>query len=334
MSIDNQEQLKKLAKIFQPDNIITSKEIEEVLIGMISVMNSFKKDNEVLTAETKQIANELLNKVVEESNKLSSNVSNETKQIRKDIESKLKQAQEFLNKVKAIKATPGQDGLDGAPADEEKIVAEVLSKLPKYKETILDDAGQIRNKLETLKEEERLDASAIKNLPEFIGKVPNGGGWRNLFQLHDTSIGVPTNNQVLTYDSTLGKWKNATNSGIGTVTSITFVIDGGGSVITTGIKGDLEITFGCVINQVTLLSDQSGSIVVDIWKDTYANYAPTVADTITASAIPTITTNIKSQDATLTGWTTTINAGDILRFNVNSVTSITRLTLSLKVTKT
>lgn len=118
------------------------------------------------------------------------------------------------------------------------------------------------------------------------------------------------------------------------IASITFIIDGGGSAITTGVKGDLEIPFACVIQQATLLADQSGSIVIDIWKDTYANYPPTVADTITASAKPTISSATKSQDATLTGWTTSIAAGDTLRFNVDSATTITRVTLSLKVRKT
>ena len=116
--------------------------------------------------------------------------------------------------------------------------------------------------------------------------------------------------------------------------TLTFIIDGGGSAITTGIKGDLEIPFGCTIQQVTLLANQSGSIVVDIWKDTYPNFPPTDADSITASAPPTITSATKNQDSTLTGWTTAISAGDILRFNVDSVTSIQRLTLSLKVTTT
>lgn len=115
---------------------------------------------------------------------------------------------------------------------------------------------------------------------------------------------------------------------------ISFVIDGGGAAITTGIKGDLEIPFACTINRATLLADQSGSIVVDIWKDTYANYPPTVADTITASAKPTISAATKSQDSTLTGWTTSIAAGDTLRFNVDSITTCTRVLVSLKVTKT
>lgn len=115
---------------------------------------------------------------------------------------------------------------------------------------------------------------------------------------------------------------------------ITLIIDGGGTTITTGIKGDIEIPFNCTIQRVTLLGDQTGSAVVDIWKDVYSSFPPVVGDSITASAKPTITTATKSQDSTLTGWTKTITAGDILRFNVDSASSIQRLTVSLKVTKT
>jgi len=118
------------------------------------------------------------------------------------------------------------------------------------------------------------------------------------------------------------------------VITLTFIIDGGGSAITTGQKGHLEIPFACTITRVTLLADQSGSIVIDIWKDTCANFPPTVADTITASAKPTLSSAQKSQDSTLTGWTTAIAAGDILAFNVDSVATCERVTLSLKCTKT
>jgi hypothetical protein len=120
---------------------------------------------------------------------------------------------------------------------------------------------------------------------------------------------------------------------VGTKT-ITAIIDGGGSAITTGIKGELEIPFACTIQRVTMLADQTGSIVIDIWRDTYANYPPDNADSITASAPPTISSAVKSQDSTLTGWTTTIAADSILRFNVDSVSAITRVTLSIEVVLT
>lgn len=111
---------------------------------------------------------------------------------------------------------------------------------------------------------------------------------------------------------------------------LTFIIDGGGAAITTGIKGDLEIPFAMTITGWTALADQSGSIVVDIWKDTYANFPPTVADTITASDKPTISTATKGQDLAPTGWTTAVTAGDILRFNVDSITTCQRVTLAVR----
>ena len=108
-------------------------------------------------------------------------------------------------------------------------------------------------------------------------------------------------------------------------------MDGGGEVLTTGIQGDIQLDSAFTITEVTVLGDQVGSIVIDIWKDSYANFPPTVADTITASAKPTLSSAIKSVDSTLTGWTVAIAAGDILRFNIDSVSTLTRVTLKLKV---
>jgi len=119
--------------------------------------------------------------------------------------------------------------------------------------------------------------------------------------------------------------------------TITFIIDGGGSAITPGQKGHLEIPFACTLTAWTLVADQAGAIVIDVWKDTYANFPPTDADAMPgAGKEPTIAaTNQKAQDTDISDWTTVaIAAGDILAFNVDSCTTITRVTLSLKATKT
>jgi hypothetical protein len=116
--------------------------------------------------------------------------------------------------------------------------------------------------------------------------------------------------------------------------TLNVVIDGGGSAITTGVKGDVVVDFPCTIEQWTILPDQSGSIVIDIWKDTYGNYPPVVGDSITASAKPTLTSTTKAQSGVLTGWTTSVVAGDTLRFNVDSITTVTRVTLALRLKRT
>jgi hypothetical protein len=149
---------------------------------------------------------------------------------------------------------------------------------------------------------------------------------------------TPNVNQVYTATSGISyKWNGS--SWINTVAYrsgdgvLIYVIDGGGSTITTGVKGDLSIPFGCSIVDWTLLGDTTGSIVIDLWKDTYANYPPTVADTITAAAKPTIASATKETNSTLTGWTTACAAGDTIRINVDSVSSFTRVTLIMKIVK-
>lgn len=116
--------------------------------------------------------------------------------------------------------------------------------------------------------------------------------------------------------------------------SLSFVIDGGGEVITTGVKGDLEVPFDCEITSATLLADVSGSVKIDIWKDTYTNFPPLDGDTITGGNEPEISGATKDQDGTLTNWTKSLSAGDILRFYVDSCATITRVTLALRVDRT
>jgi hypothetical protein len=84
-----------------------------------------------------------------------------------------------------------------------------------------------------------------------------------------------------------------------------------------------------------MFADQTGNIVMDIWKDSYGNFPPTVADSICGPASkPTITAGVKYTDSTLAGWTKAIAAGDILAFNIDSASAVTRVTITLNVTRT
>lgn len=112
------------------------------------------------------------------------------------------------------------------------------------------------------------------------------------------------------------------------------VLENGGSVLATGVYADIECPFDGTITSYTLLADQTGSLVVDLWKNTYANFPPTVADTITASAKPTLSSAVKATNSTLTGWTKTFTAGDVIRINIDSASTIIRATLSLRVQST
>lgn len=116
--------------------------------------------------------------------------------------------------------------------------------------------------------------------------------------------------------------------------SINMVIGNGLAVITSGSCGYIEVAFAGLITSVELLADTSGSCVIDIWKDTYANYPPTDADSITSATPPSLVGAAKSTNSTLTNWTKTIAAGDILGFNVDSCNTIKQVTLCIRGTKT
>lgn len=113
----------------------------------------------------------------------------------------------------------------------------------------------------------------------------------------------------------------------------TFFFSGGGSEIPDDTKLWVEVPFKCDIDRVTLLADQSGDIQIDLWVEVYANYPPTVANTITAAAVPAISADTDSQDSTLTGWTPAISAGAIMVGNVDSCTTITACACALKVSR-
>jgi hypothetical protein len=127
--------------------------------------------------------------------------------------------------------------------------------------------------------------------------------------------------------------KRSGNTVVGTdvYEDIVVSIDGGGSAIAANATIWRVVDFACTIVGWTLLADASGSIVVNIWKDSYANYPPDVNDKITASAPPTISSATKAQSSTLTGWTTAIDAGDVLKFNVDSCSTVKTVVLCLKV---
>lgn len=112
-------------------------------------------------------------------------------------------------------------------------------------------------------------------------------------------------------------------------------IDGGGSAITTGLKLYVEMPFAMTVTGWTIVADQAGAIVIDIWKDTYANFPPDVADTIAGTEKPTLSGPAqKNQDLTLTTWSTlAIAQGDVLAFNVDSASTVEFVAVTIRGTR-
>ena len=110
--------------------------------------------------------------------------------------------------------------------------------------------------------------------------------------------------------------------------TVNYVIDSGSLPMQLGDKGKLTIDVTGVIENIRVLADQTGDIVLDIGKASFADYP--AFNSITAGQRVQLTNSNKYFDDVLNNWTTTINAGDILNFNVVSVNNIRRLLISLK----
>ena len=110
--------------------------------------------------------------------------------------------------------------------------------------------------------------------------------------------------------------------------TVNYVIDSGSLPMQVGDKGSLTIDVTGVIENIRVLSDQTGDIVFDISKTTFADF-PNFNSITSGNRVQLVNTN-KYFDDVLNNWTTTITAGDILRFDVISVNQIRRLLNSVK----
>lgn len=112
------------------------------------------------------------------------------------------------------------------------------------------------------------------------------------------------------------------------------IIDGNGNAIPTGITMDVQWAFSANITGWSVMADQQGSIVIDVWEDSFGNFPPTIIDTITGSEKPTLTNQVSNSNMSLSTWTSTLTSGDVWRINVDSITTITRVTVSFYYTRT
>ena len=107
--------------------------------------------------------------------------------------------------------------------------------------------------------------------------------------------------------------------------------DGGGTALTSGATATTYFTipFACTISAWNITVD-TGTITFDVWKIATGTAIPTSTNSITASALPAISTGTALHSTTLTGWTTSVSANDIFGVNINTVSSATKASLTLQ----
>lgn len=123
---------------------------------------------------------------------------------------------------------------------------------------------------------------------------------------------------------------NAANTTLLDTKTIGYTIDGGGGPIELGVAGiGVQVSFNGTIQSVTTLADQTGNCTIDIWKGPYDAYPLSNANSIVSTSLVTLNNQSKNVDSTLSGWSNTINVGDILQFNVVTNDNIERVTLMI-----
>lgn len=101
-------------------------------------------------------------------------------------------------------------------------------------------------------------------------------------------------------------------------------VDGAGNALTTGSKGFRYIQEAGTITGWHLIADQPGDIVFDVQRNSVS---------LAGTEKPTLSTQSENSDLALSTWTTSLVAGDIIEFIIDSASTVTRATLTILVTK-
>lgn len=91
---------------------------------------------------------------------------------------------------------------------------------------------------------------------------------------------------------------------------------------------------GTIQSVEILTSGGPGSCVINVLKSTLAQFPPNPStNSICGASLPSIANGTTYYSTTLTGWTTTINAGDILAFVIQSSSTFTQIQITLGVSQ-
>ncbi len=166
--MENLKNLEKIAKIFQPQNIITSDEIDQVLKGIMEILASYKKGTEIINEDTKAVVNSLLEQTIKYNQETILDFKSEAEKAHAE---RMRELQGFLSEVKSTLGDMEvmmSEVKDGEDADEEKVIEEVINRIKINPTVVTVSSQEIRDKLASLKDEERLDKSAIKGLDKIL----------------------------------------------------------------------------------------------------------------------------------------------------------------------
>ena len=170
------KKLESIMRLFKSEEIVTTEDVNVVVQAIGNVLANFSKNNQILNEKTEATVEKLLKTIIARQQELEKNFNEKQTKAQKEQAKNLTDALKEVKKLVDFMIANKPE--DGADADEEKIIQEVLAqiKLPEYKQEILE-GGDIVDKINslTITEENQIDASHIKNLPETVRAVGGRG---------------------------------------------------------------------------------------------------------------------------------------------------------------
>jgi hypothetical protein len=144
---------------------------------------------------------------------------------------------------------------------------------------------------------------------QVLGRIlsTNGSGGTYSMDLFPETIG--SNNMIRDFGTSFG--------------------DTQGPALTSGSVVYFTVPYACTI-QAWNISVDGGTATLDIWKIATGTAIPTVTNTITASALPAISSGTSIHSTTLTGWTTSVSANDIFGLQLKTVATAKYVELDIQ----
>jgi hypothetical protein len=113
----------------------------------------------------------------------------------------------------------------------------------------------------------------------------------------------------------------------------------GGTSTVTACDQEISLPTDGTIIAWTILADKTANASIDLWVEDYADYPPTIDDSICNSSYITLSSANKSmdsieiQDAPILNWVRAFNAGSIMTAHIRSVSLASRITLIIEYVK-